>query len=234
MSETSSTSSTPSSSAAAAVLAKSAVAAACEEAALAAAVVTATGEIDLAQLDRLLASALPAEAVREAAAAFSSVAADHHHHHHPHANDCDDDTIIDTIATFDVLCGRGGETNHHAGNIQYRQLVKLCQPAYIAAKRREKPKIAQAIVKAVRSLGGRFLKKDNSSRPTTGSSSSSNTSIMNARKGSGGAGGVHHGPDVNNNNHLWKDVGDNKAREKTSQGTQCCYVTTTARCLVCV
>lgn len=78
------------------------------------------------------------------------------------------------------MCGRGGETNHHAGNIRYRQLVKICQPAYIAAKRREKPKIAQRIVRAVRLLGGRFLKKV---------------------------------PEDN----CWTDVGNVKAREKTSQ-----------------
>lgn len=81
---------------------------------------------------------------------------------------------------YSVLCGRGGETNHHHGNIKYRQLVKICQPAYIAAKRRDKPKIAQRIVRAVRLLGGRFLKKV---------------------------------PDQN----YWTDVGNAKAREKTSQ-----------------
>lgn len=84
------------------------------------------------------------------------------------------------VCDYSVLCGRGGETNHHSGNIRYRQLVKICQPAYVAAKRREKPKIAQRIVRAVRLLGGRFLKKT---------------------------------PEDNK----WKDVGNAKAREKTSQ-----------------
>lgn len=79
----------------------------------------------------------------------------------------------------DVLCGRGGETNHHLGNIQYRLLVKACQPAYLAAKRRDKPRIAAGIVLAVRKVGGRFLKKD----------------AQNA----------------------WRDVGNHRAREKTSQ-----------------
>lgn len=58
-------------------------------------------------------------------------------------------------------------------------MVKACQPAYLAAKRRDKPRIAAGIVLAVRKVGGRFLKKD-----------SQNT---------------------------WKDVGNNRAREKTSQ-----------------
>lgn len=88
--------------------------------------------------------------------------------------------VISFVLKNDVLCGRGGETNHHAGNIQYRQLVKACQPSYIAAKRRDKPKIAERIVRIVRKLGGRFLKKI---------------------------------PDTN----TWKDVGNTKAREKTSQ-----------------
>jgi hypothetical protein len=73
-----------------------------------------------------------------------------------------------------------GETNHHVGNIQYRQFVKACQPAYIAAKRKDKPFIAKRVVLAVRRLGGRFLKKDR---------------------------------DTNS----WRDVGNSKAREKTSQ-----------------
>lgn len=88
--------------------------------------------------------------------------------------------VITSVLKNDVLSGRGGETNHHAGNIQYRQLVKICQPAYIAAKRRDKPKIAASIVRVVRRLGGRFLKKDTKSLS-------------------------------------WKDVGNTKAREKTSQ-----------------
>lgn len=69
------------------------------------------------------------------------------------------DEIIYQVQRYDVLLGRGGETNHHVGNIQYRQLVKACQPAYLAAKRRDKPRIAVAIVRVVRAHSGRFLKK---------------------------------------------------------------------------
>ena len=69
------------------------------------------------------------------------------------------DEIIHQVQRYDVLLGRGGETNHHVGNIQYRQLVKACQPAYLAAKRRDKPRIAVAIVQVVRAHSGRFLKK---------------------------------------------------------------------------
>lgn len=87
-------------------------------------------------------------------------------------------TIV-KVESRDVLCGRGGETNHHLGNIQYRILVKAFQPLYVSAKRREKPMIAQCIVYSVRQVGGRFLKR------------------MNDKE--------------------WIDVGNIKAREKTSQ-----------------
>jgi hypothetical protein len=87
---------------------------------------------------------------------------------------------ITQVLEDDVLCGRGGETNHHSGNIKYRTLVKCYQPLYIVSKRRDKPRIAQKIVFTIRQRGGRFLKKD----------ARSNT---------------------------WRDVGNTKAREKTSQ-----------------
>jgi len=90
-------------------------------------------------------------------------------------------STFDKIEENDVLCGRGGESNHHPGNQQYRKLVKAFQPLYIASKRRFKPKIAQCIVYTVRSLGGRFLKKTDPR-------------------------GSH-----------FEDVGNVKAREKTSQ-----------------
>jgi hypothetical protein len=92
-----------------------------------------------------------------------------------------DETIAQVqVQRHDVLLGRGGETNHHLGNIQYRQLVKASQPAYLVAKRRDKPRIAAAIVAVVRARSGRFLKK-------------------------------HLG------DHSWRDVGNVRAREKTSQ-----------------
>jgi hypothetical protein len=89
--------------------------------------------------------------------------------------------IFTKVRDDDVIFGRGGSSNHHAGNVQYRMLVKACQPAYLIAKRRDKPKIAAGIVLAVRKAGGRFLKKE----------LGDNTS--------------------------WTDVGNTRAREKTSQ-----------------
>lgn len=98
------------------------------------------------------------------------------------------DPIIYKIQPTDVLCGRGGETNHHPGNIQYRLLVKAFQPLYVSAKRREKPLIAQCIVYSVRQVGGRFLKR---------STTTASKDKMNCKE--------------------WEDVGNTKAREKTSQ-----------------
>lgn len=92
----------------------------------------------------------------------------------------DPNESFDQVESHDVLLGRGGETNHHTGNVQYRMVVKASQPAYLYAKRRDKPRIAGAIVCVVRSLRGRFLKKGETS-------------------------------------NLLFDVGNTRAREKTSQ-----------------
>ena len=91
---------------------------------------------------------------------------------------CDNADVTDN----DVLCGRGGVTNCHAGNRRFRHLVKTHQPAYLAAPKLEKAKIAHEIVQIIRdsSPPGRFLQQ----RSKDG---------------------------------LWHDIGDAKAREKTSQ-----------------
>lgn len=92
--------------------------------------------------------------------------------------------LITVINDNDVLCGRGGETNHHLGNVRFRTLVKQYQLEYLRARRSEKPKISTVIVQKIRSLGGRFLKR---SAPQE------------------------------NGDAVWRDVGNKKAREKTSQ-----------------
>lgn len=82
----------------------------------------------------------------------------------------------------DVLYGRGGGTNHHAGNKRYRKIVESRKADYVNAKRLDKPLIAFDIVQKWRSQvpPGRFLK-------------------------------------LNEDTGIWNDVGDRKAREKTSQ-----------------
>jgi hypothetical protein len=60
----------------------------------------------------------------------------------------------------DVLSGRGGGTNVHPGNRDFRDLINKYRTIYLKAKKNDKPAISRAIVKAVRSKGGRFLKKN--------------------------------------------------------------------------
>jgi len=80
----------------------------------------------------------------------------------------------------DVLSGRGGGTNVHPGNRNFRDLINLHRRAYLKARKNDKPAISRAIVRAIRETNGRFLKKDEK----TG---------------------------------LWLEIGDDAAREKTSQ-----------------
>lgn len=62
----------------------------------------------------------------------------------------------------DVLFGRGGLTNHHIGNLRYRDIIEIHRQDYVHAPKTEKPNVARRIVKAIRTgvNPGRFLKKD--------------------------------------------------------------------------
>ena len=60
----------------------------------------------------------------------------------------------------DVLSGRGGGTNVHSGNRDFRDLINKYRTIYLKAKKNDKPAISRGIVKLVRSRGGRFLKKN--------------------------------------------------------------------------
>lgn len=80
----------------------------------------------------------------------------------------------------DVLSGRGGGTNVHPGNRQFRDLINLHRRAYLKARKNDKPAISRAIVRSIRENNGRFLKRDEKSG-------------------------------------LWFEIGDDAAREKTSQ-----------------
>jgi hypothetical protein len=70
------------------------------------------------------------------------------------------DQGITTFAENDVLSGRGGGTNVHPGNRNFRDLINMHRRDYLKAKKNDKPDISRAIVRAVRCAGGRFLKKD--------------------------------------------------------------------------
>jgi len=70
---------------------------------------------------------------------------------------------MESVNQNDVLCGRGGATNNHIGNRNFRKLVAQHQQAYLMARKRDKRDIAQRIVSIVRNNGGRFLKRNDNS-----------------------------------------------------------------------
>jgi len=57
----------------------------------------------------------------------------------------------------DVLCGRGGKSNHHPGNHDYLKKRSEIQPQYKAADKAATTAISQALVDSVKATGGRFL-----------------------------------------------------------------------------
>jgi hypothetical protein len=103
------------------------------------------------------------------------------------------DQLVTKPGENDVLCGRGGGTNNHCGNIKFRALVNEHKLRYLAASKVEKPKVAREVVKQWRSQDppGRFLARKDDSRKGPGS--------------------------VKAEGNIWSDVGDKKAREKASQ-----------------
>lgn len=64
------------------------------------------------------------------------------------------------VTDADVLLGRGGRSNHHAGNKRYLEEKEKIQPRYLAADKEAKTGISQELVDIVENWGGRFLKLD--------------------------------------------------------------------------
>jgi hypothetical protein len=77
------------------------------------------------------------------------------------ANISNNGYFIQEIREWDVLCGRGGRSNHHPGNKRYRQVVSEMKASYrnIEAKS-AKTDLSKAILDHVYSYGGRFIKQD--------------------------------------------------------------------------
>jgi len=73
----------------------------------------------------------------------------------------DADGIV-IVTDNDILCGRGGRTNHHIGNRRFRDIVSLHRPDYVRATKVLKPAVARLLVNAIRTgtPPGRFLKRD--------------------------------------------------------------------------
>jgi hypothetical protein len=111
----------------------------------------------------------------------------------------DDDEVLDRSneitkpGAHDVLLGRGGGTNNHFGNVNFRKLVNEHKMRYLACSKVEKPKVAREVVQIWRAMTppGRFLSRKDDTRKGPGS--------------------------VKDNNNIWLEVGDKKAREKASQ-----------------
>jgi hypothetical protein len=71
---------------------------------------------------------------------------------------------VDSILEADVLCGRGGLSNHHPGNKRFRRVVSEMRRTYRSTEaKNHKTDLSRAIVDHVCGYGGRFIKKDEKS-----------------------------------------------------------------------
>ena len=99
-----------------------------------------------------------------AAAASASIAASRKH---PSPSTIEPQPLMGVakVHNHDVLSGRGGNINVHAGNKYFRSLVATLKTEYVATPKPSKPMFAKLVVKQIRGLNppGRFLKKDSSS-----------------------------------------------------------------------
>lgn len=66
---------------------------------------------------------------------------------------------VDNPLPPDVLCGRGGAAQRHAGNLHYRTLVNSNKSYYCTCPKPEKLRISRSIVATVRRSNGRFLER---------------------------------------------------------------------------
>jgi len=102
--------------------------------------------------------------------------------------------IITTFNDNDIICGRKGVALKHPGNIAYRKIVSLNKELYATCMKNEKLRISKSVVSAMREAGGRFLERED------GKTSSS----LNEKDAAG-------------NPIAYRDIGDKRAVEKTSQ-----------------
>jgi len=68
---------------------------------------------------------------------------------------------IDKVRDSDVLCGRGGKSNNHSGNKQYRRVIDEMKITYKNTEQKlKKTDLSRHIVDYVYKYGGRFVKKE--------------------------------------------------------------------------
>lgn len=93
----------------------------------------------------------------------------------------------------DVLLGRGGGTNNHIGNKNFRDLVSRHKMKYLACSKVDKPKVAREVVSIWRRLDppGRFLQRKDETKKGPGS--------------------------IRDDDVVWTEVDDQEARKKASQ-----------------
>lgn len=102
--------------------------------------------------------------------------------------------VITKVTANDIICGRKGVALKHPGNLAYRKIVGLNKEAYATCLKNEKLRISKSIVAAMREVGGRFIER------IDGKVSSS----LEER-------------DDDGNLVAYRDIGDRRAVEKTSQ-----------------
>jgi hypothetical protein len=120
---------------------------------------------------------------------------------------------FDQVTERDVLLGRGGRTNHHAGNIRYLAEKEKLQESYLSASKDDKTGIAQQLVDAINKDGGRFLKlwEDPSQVSTLLASTAT------AKSKRGGALDAATAQAHSNAATFWFEVDNLTARKKASQ-----------------
>ena len=64
------------------------------------------------------------------------------------------------VTDNDVLCGKGGQSIHHHGNIQFRKWAEEMKPEYSQLSKAEKTPYSWKLVRKVLDAGGRLLEKD--------------------------------------------------------------------------
>jgi hypothetical protein len=103
-------------------------------------------------------------------------------------------TGIVEVLENDIICGRGSLPLKHAGNAAYRKIVSLNREIYATCPKTEKLRISKSIVAAVRDINARFIERED------GKVSQS----LDEKDEAG-------------NPVTWRDIGDKRAIEKTSQ-----------------
>merc|ERR1719203_1222687 len=101
---------------------------------------------------------------------------------------------VTKVNDSDIICGRGGLALKHSGNMAYRKIVGLNKELYATCLKIEKLRISKSIVAAIREINGRFLEREDGKTSTT----------LDEK-------------DANGNPVTWKDIGEKRAVEKTSQ-----------------